>query len=89
MLNTEQLVKNALARTLNFSDTAAIQKHHHLKKDLQLDSMNSMMFLIKLEEMIDGFWVDPLTFKMKHLETVSSIVEYVNAQLFLEEDYLH
>lgn len=89
MLNTEQLVKNALASTLNFSDIASINENHHLKKDLQLDSMSSLMFLMKLEETIDGFYVDPETLQMQDLETVSSVVRYINMQMFSKESNVH
>lgn len=81
MLNVEYLVKNTLAATLDFSDVASIHSNHHLKKDLKLDSMGSLMLLIKLEENIEGFYVDPETFQLRDLETVSSLVRYVNMQI--------
>ena len=81
MINAEIAVKNALASTLNFSDINSILLNHNLRKDLQLDSMSSLMFLMKLEESVDGFFVDPETLQMSDLETVSSIIQYVNLQL--------
>ena len=81
MLNTEQVVKNALASTLNFSDIGSIQLSHHLRNDFQLDSMSTLMFLMKLEEMIEGFYVDPETLETRDLETVSSIVNYIDMQM--------
>ncbi|EKD92256.1 MAG: hypothetical protein ACD_29C00097G0004 [uncultured bacterium] len=89
MLNTEHLVKSALASTLNFSDIVSIDKNHHLKKDLQLDSMSSLMFLMKLEETIDGFYVDPETLQMQDLETVSSVVRYINMQMLSKDAHVH
>ena len=47
---TEQLVKTALASALNYQSTEGIASGSHLKKDLQLDSMSALMFLMKLEE---------------------------------------
>ncbi len=89
MLHTEILVKNALASTLNFSDIASIKKDDHLRNDLHLDSMGSLMFLMKLEESIDGFTVDPETLQLEDLETVSSVVRYINMQLLSKDNHVH
>lgn len=88
MLNAEQIVKYVLASTLNISDST-IQLRHHLCRDLQLDSMGTLMFLMRLEETIDGFYVDPETLQTRDLETVSSIVNYINRQVFSKEVTLH
>ncbi|MDP1574042.1 MAG: hypothetical protein Q8L78_03790 [Coxiellaceae bacterium] len=89
MLDTEISVKNALAASLNFLDTSKILMHHRLRNDLQLDSMSSLMFLMKLEENIPGFLVDPETLQMSDLETVSSVVNYVNLQMLSKAEYVH
>ncbi|MCX7120547.1 MAG: acyl carrier protein [Gammaproteobacteria bacterium] len=89
MQNTEKLVKNALASTLHFLDTTSIHFDHTLKEDLQLDSMSSLMFLMKLEETIDNFLVDPETLEMRDLETVSSVINYVDMQLLSREKNVH
>ena len=89
MYNTEHLVKSALASTLNFSDINAIHSNALLKEDLQLDSMSSLMFLMKLEETIDGFFVDPETLQMQDLKTVSSVVHYINQQLLSKDAHVH
>lgn len=89
MLHTEILVKNALASTLNFSDIETIKNEDHLREDLHLDSMGSLMFLMKLEETIDGFTVDPETLELKDLETVSSVVRYINMQILSKDGYVH
>lgn len=89
MLNTETLVKNALASTLNFTDTKHILNTQRLRDDLQLDSMSSLMFLMKLEETIDGFFVDPETLEMKDLETVSSVIHYIDMQLLSKNSHVH
>lgn len=89
MLHTEILVKNALASTLNFSDIASIHNNHHLRNDLHLDSMGSLMFLMRLEETISGFCVDPETLQLKDLETVSSVVHYIDMQVSSKDDYVH
>lgn len=89
MFNTEIRVKEALASALNYTTIDLIKMDHHLKHDLQLDSMNSLMFLMNLEENIDGFLVDPETLQMEDLETVSSIVSYVNLQMLLKELQVH
>lgn len=89
MFSTEIRVKEALACALNYSGIDTIEMKHHLKKDLQLDSMSSLMFLMKLEENISGFIVDPDTLQMKDLETVSSVVQYVNLQMLTKEHHVH
>lgn len=89
MLNMEIAVKNALAATLNFSDISKIEVTQHLRRDLQLDSMSSLMFLMKLEENIEGFLVDPETLQMSDLETVSSVIRYVNMQVATREINVH
>ncbi|OGT26794.1 MAG: hypothetical protein A3I77_08280 [Gammaproteobacteria bacterium RIFCSPLOWO2_02_FULL_42_14] len=80
MLNTEILVKQALASALHYQDIESIHNEAHLRNDLQLDSMGSLMFLMKLEESIDGFYVDPETMHESDLETVNSVIGYVNSQ---------
>ena len=89
MPNTELQVKNALASTLNLSSIALIDSHARLREDLQLDSMSSLMFLMKLEENIKGFFVDPETLEMRDLETVSSVVNYINLQMLSEDSHVH
>jgi acyl carrier protein len=87
--STEVLVKNALASALNFSTIESIEINSHLKNDLQLDSMSSLMFLMKLEETIDGFFVDPETLEMRDLETVNTIVNYIDMQLVSKDSHVH
>lgn len=89
MLNTEMLVKNALASTLKISDLSSIKLDDHLRDDLQMDSMNSLMFLMKLEESINGFFVDPETLQMSDLETVSSVIHYIDMQVFSKGAHVH
>lgn len=88
-LSTEMLVKNALASALSFSNAESIDISSHLKNDLQLDSMSSLMFLMKLEETIDGFYVDPETLEMRDLETVNTIVNYIDMQLISKDSHVH
>ncbi len=88
-LPTEILVKKALASALSFSNPESIDISSHLKNDLQLDSMSSLMFLMKLEETIDGFYVDPETLEMRDLETVSTIVNYIDMQLISKGTHVH
>lgn len=89
MLNTEILVKNALASTLKIADLSSIKLDDHLRDDLQMDSMNSLMFLMKLEESINGFFVDPETLQMSDLETVSSVIHYIDMQVFQKGAHVH
>lgn len=84
MHETEIAVKQALAFVLDFDDMTYIKTTHSLKKDLALNSMSAVMFLIKLEESIEGFVVDPETLQPSDLETVGSMVNYVHWQLYEE-----
>ena len=86
---TEQLVKTALASALNYQSTEGIVSDSRLKKDLQLDSMSALMFLMKLEENIQGFYVDPETLEMRDLETVSTVVNYIDMQLKTSQVDVH
>jgi len=89
MFSTENLVKKVLANTLNFSDDTSIRLDHRLRDDLALDSMGSLMLLMKLEENIDGFFVDLETFEMRDIETVSSIVKYIDMQMLSKDVSVH
>lgn len=89
MLNTEFAVKKALAKTLNYDDAELIKVDDRLREDHQLDSMSSLMFLMKLEEDIKGFQVDPDSFQMEDLKTVGTVVNYVNIQMQASENYVH
>lgn len=87
--STEQLVKNTLANVLNYQSIESIASDSHLKKDLQLDSMSALMFLMKLEENIQGFYVDPETLEMRDLETVGTVVNYIDMQLRTRSSDVH
>lgn len=86
MSHIELLVKEALASTLQIHDYTQIQSNQNLKRDLRLDSMSSLMFLMRLEENIDGFFVDPETLKNSDLETVDSVIQYVDMQLDIKNN---
>lgn len=89
MQQTEMLVKDALASALNYSDASIINLDDHLRTDFQMDSMSSLMFLMKLEENINGFFVDPETLQLSDLETVSSVVNYINIQMLSKDSNVH
>lgn len=89
MAHAEQLVKQALLSALHFSNITEINIHDRLREDLHLDSMSSLMFLIKLEEFIPGFYVDPETLHANDLETISSVIRYVNSQMLERSEYAH
>lgn len=74
-------VIEALASTLSIQDSHNIKPTDKLKEDLGLDSMSSLTFLMKLEEMLEGFYVDPDTLDHSSLATVASISLYVENQI--------
>jgi acyl carrier protein len=82
-----QLVKSVLAQTINAISVNQINLDSKLKDDLGLDSMSSLTFLMGLEDSIPGFFVDPDTLESGHLETVKTIIDYIDQQL--EGNYDH
>ena len=81
MQNIKELVFSALAATLKIHDLQKITITDKLKEDLGLDSMTSLIFLMKLEETVPGFFIDPETLDSDALATVASVIEYVEARL--------
>jgi len=78
----KDLVVKALAKVLKLNDSEKIQMTDTLKDDLGLDSMSSLTFLMELEDLIEGFQVDPDTLDSEALATVYSITQYVEKQIF-------
>lgn len=76
-------VKQALIKVLALEPGFEIKPHFKLRDDLGLDSMTSLMFLMTLEEAIDGFVVNPNTLEIENLETVESITNYVLSELIV------
>ena len=81
MHNTSELVIKALAKTLKLQDVSHIQTSDRLRDDLGLDSMSSLTFLMNLEELVDGFYVDPDTLDSDSLATVQTVAAYVDHQI--------
>jgi acyl carrier protein len=74
-------VKEALAKTLNLSSAAEIDSNAKLKEEYGLDSMTSLTFLIALEDLIPGFFVNPDTLEPEYLETAKSVAAYIEKEL--------
>ncbi|EKD92336.1 MAG: hypothetical protein ACD_29C00054G0001 [uncultured bacterium] len=88
-MNIEHLVKTALVDTLHYKSVEEINIQDHLQNDLHLDSMGSLIFLMKLEDLIDGFRVDPEKLDSSDLETVSSVIQYINFHMIGESENVH
>lgn len=71
----------ALSRALNGKPLDNITLNTKLREDLGLDSITSLTFLMALEEVIEGFIVDPETLNMDDLECVQTIAKYVECQI--------
>jgi len=71
----------ALKKTLNISQERVLAPITRLREDLGLDSMTSLTFLMTLEEMIEGFIIDPEKLDMRDLESIQSITQYVVRQV--------
>lgn len=89
MSRIESVVKEALASILQISEPESIKYEQHLRKDLHLDSMGSLMFLMRLEDNLEGFYVDPETLQNTDLETVGSVIQYVDMQLDIQHENIH
>lgn len=75
------IIKNVLSSIVNDENVNEMPESTSLKGDLGIDSMNSLILLMRLEEKIDGFQVDPETLEASHFEDIGSISEYVFGQL--------
>lgn len=74
-------IRKALIATLNLDEAHEILMSSKLKDDLGLDSMSSLTFLMMLEDGIEGFEVDPETLNGADLETVESILAYIETRV--------
>ncbi len=84
--NVFDIVCQSIMATLNLDETHAISLQSRLKDDLGLDSMSTLSFLMSLEDNIDNFIVDPDSLDANDLDTVETVVKYVNSQLTLAEE---
>jgi len=80
-INLIDVVIAALKKTLNISEQRTFLPDTRLKEDLGLDSMTSLTFLLTLEEMLDGFVVDPEKLDMRDLDSIKTIAVYVQREL--------
>lgn len=78
---TELKIINALSEVLKLPSQKNLTSEMNLREDLGLDSMTSLLFLMRLEETIEGFIIDPVTLDNEALQTVGSITDYVKQQL--------
>ncbi len=76
-----QEIKSALIKILPHAAKQAMHSSTRLREDLGLDSMTSLTFLMALEEGIAGFHVNPVTFDVNDLESIQSVMRYVERTL--------
>ncbi len=74
-------IQMALTKALNGKPLADLTPQTKLRDDVGLDSITSLTFLMALEELIEGFIVDPDTLDMSDLECIQTINEYIERQL--------
>ncbi len=79
--NLIEQIKLALSKSLNGKIIEHITEQTKLRDDLGLDSITSLTFLMALEEVIEGFIVDPDELNMDDLTSVKTIMQYINRQL--------
>lgn len=79
-IDIKQHVIAALVKTLKLKNIS-IKDHTDLRSELGLDSMSSLIFLMKLEETIAGFEINPDTLDSNSLKTVNTITQYVISEL--------
>ncbi len=76
-----EIVCQSIREILHLEKDCNISLHSKLKEDLGLDSMSTLSFLMSLEENLDGFVVDPDTLDANHLETIETVINYVNSEI--------
>jgi len=77
-------VKQALVSVLKIAPQQELLPTTQLKEDLGLDSMSSLTFLMALEDLIEGFVINPETLDVDHLHTIQTISNYVQKELDVE-----
>ncbi len=76
-----ETVKAVLADITHNGAVADADLGTTLKDELGIDSMTSLVFLMALEDNVPGFVVDAETLEADHFRTISTICDYVIAQL--------
>jgi acyl carrier protein len=74
---TIAIIKMTLFEVLRLPDGTCIDETSSLRDDLGIDSMSSLALLVKLENHIPGFNVDPETLEEEDLSTVFSVYNYI------------
>ncbi|MBD1584437.1 acyl carrier protein [Pseudoalteromonas sp. S16_S37] len=74
-------IKQVLVTIVKDEKVLDMDESATLKNDLGIDSMNSLVFLMKLEQELAGFKVDPETLEASHFETIGTISDYIFSQL--------
>lgn len=77
MKTHEKLISQILRELLHVEEKTVIHSSTELRADLGLDSMTSLIFLMQLEDKINGFTIDPESLDMDDLLTVSSVNDYI------------
>lgn len=76
-----ETVKHVLADITHNDAVKDMDVDTSLKEGLSIDSMTSLMFLMALEDNIEGFMVDADTLAVDHFQTIGTICEYIFMQL--------
>lgn len=77
----ERTVIHVLSTELNIPSSAKLLASTALRDDLGLDSMSTLTFLMALEDSIEGFLIDANTLEATDVETIGSVVRYIERQL--------
>jgi acyl carrier protein len=88
MLMNDEIAKQvraALVQTLKLPSEGILKPGTKLKEELGLDSMSSLTFLMTLEDLVEGFAVDPDSLESSHLETVETVAGYIMQELTKKE----
>ena len=74
-------ISKALNKSLEGRFIENLTFNTKLRDDLGLDSVTSLIFLMALEEFIEGFVVDPESIDISDLESIQTVANYVERQL--------
>lgn len=74
-------VKKAVIEVLELDADTELSEKTRLKEELGLGSLNSLALIIKIEEMLDNFTVDPEEFEPEHLNTIENLCFFIEKQI--------
>ena len=76
-----EVIKSVLADITRNDAVREMDLDTSLREELGIDSMTSLVFLMALEDNVEGFVVNADTLEAEHFESIGTICDYVVDQL--------